>query len=241
MKKKWGLRQLIFSSVVKGKPVDYVNIFTSVHSRMPPIFLKNAVKSTAANSSLAPLHCSPGICIFPSFRSLAATPRGNATVSWSEEKPNSLCGKHVASSAGCLFEVRLQIPELTHYVGVLVQIMFLHVNSLFGHIHIFYGLKIHISWLETRLKSLHSVLQHEKYVFKLWRITSLCNQNTTLHFPFVFFLYLTIDISVFMVGMLEMKCAVESWIVGLNDQNCRWDLHVIHFLPLCASHIFIMT
>ncbi len=133
------------------------------------------------------------------------------------KRSQTVCvGNHVASSAGCLFEVRLQIPELTHYVGVLVQIMFLHVNSLFGHIHIFYGLKIHISWLETRLKSLHSVLQHEKNMFKLWRITSLCNQNTTLHFPFVFFLYLTIDISVFMVGMLEMKCAVESLNCGVK-------------------------
>lgn len=91
--KEMGFAAADLFSVLKGKPVDYVNIFTSVHSRMPPIFLKNAVKSTAANSSLAPLHCSPGICIFPSFRSLAATPPGNATVSWSEEKPNSLCGK----------------------------------------------------------------------------------------------------------------------------------------------------
>lgn len=41
-------------SMLKGKPFDYVNIFTSVCSRKLPTFLKNAVKSTAANGSLAP-------------------------------------------------------------------------------------------------------------------------------------------------------------------------------------------
>lgn len=91
--KRYGVCCSWFIFMLKGKPFDYVNIFTSVCSRMLPTFLKNAVKSTAANGSLAPLHCSPGICIFPSFRSFAATPPGNATVSWSEAKPNCLCGK----------------------------------------------------------------------------------------------------------------------------------------------------
>ncbi len=100
------------------------------------------------------------------------------------KRSQTVCvGDHVASSAGCLFEVRLQVPELTHYVGVLVQIMFLHVNSLFGHIHIFYGLKIHISWLETRLKSLHSVLQHEKYVYTL-KNNKLVQSKYNLTLPF---------------------------------------------------------
>lgn len=155
---------------------------------MPLIFLKNAVKSTAANSSLAPLHCSPGICIFPSFRSLAATPPGNATVSWSEEKPNSLCGKP------CCKQCRVSIWSPTSNTWAYTLCGSAWANHVFackqfGHIHIFYGLKIHISWLETRWKSLHCVLQHEKYVFKLWRITGLCNEKTPLHIPFLFFLY----------------------------------------------------
>lgn len=138
---------------------------------LPPCTVLQAFAFSLPFVLLQPPH--PGMQLYPDLK-----------------RSQTVCvGNHVASSAGRLFEVRLQIRELTHYVGVLVQIMFLHVNSLFGYIHIFYGLKIHISWLETRWKSLHCVLQHEKYVFKLWRITGLCNQNITLHFPFLFFFY----------------------------------------------------
>jgi len=153
-------------SMLKGKPFDYVNIFTSVCSRMLPTFLKNAVKSTAANGSLAPMYCSPGICIFPSFRSFAATPPGNATVSWSEEKPNCLCGKPCCKRCKASIWSPTSNTWALHilYVGVLLQILFrLHVNSLFGHIHTFYVLKTHFMVRKT--------LNSKKDKTELWTAT----------------------------------------------------------------------
>lgn len=71
-------------------------------------------------------------------------------------KSQTVCvGKHVVSGIGGLFEARLQISKLTHYVGVLLSIVFylffLHGDRVCLPTFIQYTLsfKIDILWLKT--------------------------------------------------------------------------------------------